>query len=67
MNEPYWVRYQEKTLMQWISVGTAKIPKRLYRFVNLQYNTPVRWDAQTKGSSTKRLMFQALLFFRYFL
>jgi hypothetical protein len=31
--------------------------------VNLQYDTVVRWDAGTKDSSTKRLMFQALSFF----
>ena len=35
--------------------------------VNLQYNTLVRLDTRTKDSSTKRLMFQALLFFHYFL
>ena len=31
--------------------------------VNLQYNTLVRWDAGTKDSSTKCLMFQSLFFF----
>ena len=33
------------------------------KFLNLQYNTLVRWDAGTNESSTKRLMFQALSFF----
>ena len=35
----------------------------MLKSVNLQYNTLVRWDAGTKDSSTKRLMFQALFFF----
>ena len=35
--------------------------------VNLQYNTMVRWDAGTKDSSTKRLMFQALFFSLFFI
>ena len=30
--------------------------------VNLQYNTLVHWDAGTKDSSTKHLMFQVLFF-----
>ena len=34
---------------------------------NLQYNMLVRWDARTKDSSTKRLMFQVLFFFHNFL
>ena len=32
-----------------------------FKSVNLQYDTLVCWDAGTKDSSTKRLMFQALL------
>ena len=35
--------------------------------VNLQYDTPVRWDDGPKESSTKRLMFQVSLFFHHFL
>ena len=43
----------------------GKILVQLQKSVNLQYNTLVRWDAGTKDSSTKRLMFQA--FFSLFL
>ena len=34
---------------------------------NLQYNMLGRWVDGTNNSSTKRLMFQALFFFRNFL
>ena len=33
------------------------------KFVNLQYNTLLRWFAGTNDSPTKHLMFQALMFF----
>ena len=35
--------------------------------VNLQYNTPVRWDDGPNESSTMHLIFQLLLFFHHFL
>ena len=44
-----------------------KLMQKLYEFlplksVNLQYNMLVCWDAGTKDSSTKRLMFQFVIF-----
>ena len=39
----------------------------IYKSVNLQYNTLGRLDDGTNESSTKRLMFQVLCFFSWFL
>ena len=42
--------------------GFKRQHKIYLKSVNQQYNTLVRWDARTKDSSTKRLIFQAFFF-----